>query len=73
MSGAHGGGTRDRDTIERELRVLASVRSAYRERGAAMPSIDQMDALLDELIELTGRGKHRWESGNSDARPSLWR
>jgi hypothetical protein len=38
-----------------------------------MPSIDQMDALLDELIELTGRGKHRLESGNTDARPSLWR
>ena len=73
MSGAHGGGTRDRDTIERELRLLVSVRSAYRERGGAMPSIDQMDALLDELIELTRRGKHRWESGNSDARPSLWR
>jgi hypothetical protein len=73
MSGAHGGGTRDRDTIERELRVLAGVRSAYRERGGAMPSIDEMDALLDELIELTGRGKHRLEGGNSDARPSLWR
>jgi hypothetical protein len=73
MSGAHGGGIRDRDTIERELRVLASVRSAYRERGGEMPSIDQMDALLDELIELTGRGKHRLESGNPDARPSLWR
>jgi hypothetical protein len=73
MSGAYGGGTRDRDTIERELRVLASVRSAYRERGGSMPSIDQMDALLDELIELTGRGKHRLENGNSDARPSLWR
>jgi hypothetical protein len=73
MSGAHGGGTRDRDTIERELRLLAGVRSAYRERGGAMPSIDQMDALLDELIELTGRGKHRLESGNSNARPSLWR
>ena len=73
MSGAYGGGTRDRDTIERELRLLASVRSAYRERGGAMPSIDQMDALLDELIELSGRGKHRLESGNSEARPSLWR
>lgn len=73
MSGAHGGGTRDRDTIERELRLLASVRSAYRERGGAMPSIDQMDALLDELIALSGRGKHRLESENSDARPSLWR
>ena len=73
MSGAHGGGTRDRHTIERELRLLVGVRSAYRERGGAMPSIDQMDALLDELIELAGRGKHRRESGNSDARPSLWR
>ena len=73
MSGAHGGGTRDRDTIERELRLLVSVRSAYRERGGAMPSINQMDALLDELIELAGRGKHRLESGNFDARPSLWR
>ena len=73
MSGAHGGGTRDRDTIEREVRLLASVRSAYRERGGPMPSIDQMDALLDELIELAGRGKHRLESGNPDARPSLWR
>jgi hypothetical protein len=65
MSGAHEGGTRDRDTIERELRLLVSVRSAYRERGGAMPSIDQMDALLDELIELTGRGKHRLEGMKS--------
>jgi hypothetical protein len=73
MSSADKGSTRDRDTIERELRLLASVRSAYRERGGAMPSIDQMDALLDELIELAGRGKHRLESGNPDARPSLWR
>ncbi|BBX46287.1 hypothetical protein GCM10009641_48730 [Mycobacterium cookii] len=44
--------TRDRDTIERELRLLVSVRNAYRERGGAMPSISQMDALLDELLEL---------------------
>ena len=73
MSGAYRGGTRDRDTIERELRLLASVRHAYRENGGAMPSIDQMDALLDELIELSGRGKHRLESEDSDARPSLWR
>jgi hypothetical protein len=73
MSSVVDGGTRDRDAIERELRLLASVRSAYRERGGVMPSIDQMDALLDELIELTGRGRHRWEGQNSDARPSLWR
>ena len=45
-------GTRDRDTIERELRLLASVRSAYRQRGGALPPVSQMDALLDELLEL---------------------
>jgi hypothetical protein len=44
--------TRDRDTIERELRLLASVRSAYRERGGVLPPVSQMDALLDELLEL---------------------
>ena len=55
MSGADKGGTRDRDTIERELRLLASVRMAYRERGGALPSITQMDALLDELLELGRR------------------
>lgn len=44
--------TRDKDAIERELRLLASVRNAYRERGGAMPSMNQMDELLDELLEL---------------------
>jgi hypothetical protein len=73
MSGAEDGKIRDRDTIERELRLLASARDAHRERGKAMPSIEQMDELLDELIELEGRGKHRWENDNSDASPSLWR
>ena len=73
MSGAHRGGTRDRDTIERELRLLAGVRHAYRENGGAMPSIDQMDALLDELIELTRRGKHRRDNETPGATPSLWR
>jgi hypothetical protein len=73
MSGAQDGDIRDRHTIERELRVLASVRDAYRERGKEMPSIAQMDALLDELIALEGSGKHRRESENSDAGPSLWR
>jgi hypothetical protein len=52
MIGADEEDTRDRDVIERELRLLASVRSAYRERGGALPSIRQMDALLDELLEL---------------------
>jgi hypothetical protein len=72
MSGMDHSGTRDRDTIERELRVLADVRDAYRERGGTMPSTDHMDALLDELIELGGGGRHRRYEG-SDARPSLWR
>jgi len=52
MIGADEEDTRDRDAIERELRLLASVRSAYRERGGALPSISQMDALLDELLDL---------------------
>ena len=52
MIGADEEDTRDRDAIERELRLLASVRSAYRERGGALPSISQMDTLLDELLEL---------------------
>lgn len=43
---------RDRDTIERELRLLARVRNAYRERGGVVPSISRVDALLDELLEL---------------------
>jgi len=55
MSGSEDDGTRDRDTIERELRLLASVRMAYRERGGTLPSITQMDALLDELLELGRR------------------
>jgi hypothetical protein len=73
MSGAYRSGTRDRDTIERELRLLAGVRHSYRENGGAMPPIDQMDALLDELIELTRGGKHRRDKGTPDPAPSLWR
>ena len=45
-------GTRDRDTIVRELRVLASVRRAYRQRGGTLPPVSQMDELLDELLRL---------------------
>jgi hypothetical protein len=52
MSASVDDSTRDRDTIERELQLLASVRSAYRQRGGALPPVSQMDALLDELLEL---------------------
>lgn len=73
MSSVDERGPRNRDTIERELRVLAGVRDAYRERGATMPSMDPMDELLDELIALRGGGRHRREDDTSGARPSLWR
>ena len=73
MSGAHGGGTRDRDTIERELRVLASVRSAYRERGGAGPSMGQMDDLLDELLELGGQAEPQQDNGTVGTTPSRCR
>ena len=52
MSASEDDSTRDRETIERELRLLVSVRSAYRERGGALPPVSQMDALLDELLKL---------------------
>ena len=46
------GDMRTRETIERELRLLATVRNAYREHGYVLPSIGPVDALLDELSEL---------------------
>lgn len=49
--------TRDRDTITRELRRLAGVRSAYRQRGGALPPVSEMDALLDELLALGSQGE----------------
>jgi len=52
MSASADDSTRDRDTIERELRLLVSVRSAYRQRGGVLPPVSQMDALLDELLQL---------------------
>jgi hypothetical protein len=64
MIGADDEDTRDRDAIERELRLLASVRSAYRERGGALPSISQMDALLDELLELEQSADPQWANGS---------
>jgi hypothetical protein len=71
MSGSEDDGTRDRDTIERELRLLASVRMAYRERGGALPSITQMDALLDELLELGRRAGLQQGDTAIRAMPSL--
>jgi hypothetical protein len=36
------------DTIDSELRLVAALRRAARERGGPLPSIDLADALLDE-------------------------
>ena len=73
MSGVKDDGTRGRDTIERELRLLASVRSAYRERGGAVPSIHQVDALLDELLELGGQPEPQQDNGTLGTTPSRCR
>jgi hypothetical protein len=70
MIGADDDDTRDRDAIERELRLLASVRSAYRERGGALPSISQMDALLDELLELDSRAEPQRDNGTRGPTPN---
>jgi hypothetical protein len=51
------GNERDRVMIERELRILANVRTAYREHGYVLPSINPIDALLDELLDL-GSAEH---------------
>jgi hypothetical protein len=39
---------RDIETIDAELRLVATLRCAARERGGPLPSIDVADALLDE-------------------------
>ena len=45
---------RDNGTIDSELRLVAALRSADREGGGPLPSIDAADALLDERRELAG-------------------
>jgi len=42
---------RDIETIDSELRLVAALRQAARERGGPLPSIDVADALLDERRE----------------------
>jgi hypothetical protein len=45
---------RDIETIDGELRLVAALRRAARERGGPLPSIAVVDALLDVRSELTG-------------------
>jgi hypothetical protein len=44
---------RDISIIDAELRSVAALRRAARDRGVPLPSIDVADALLDERHELT--------------------
>lgn len=44
---------RDLESIDAELRLVAALRRAARERGAPLPSIEDADALLDERCALT--------------------
>ena len=44
---------RDIETIDGELRLVAALQRAARERGGPLPSIDVADALLDERCEWT--------------------
>ncbi|HEX5255347.1 MAG TPA: hypothetical protein VFW69_16005 [Mycobacterium sp.] len=44
---------RDIRMIDAELRAIAALRRAARERGRPLPSIDVADSLLDERYELT--------------------
>jgi hypothetical protein len=42
----------DIESIDSELRLVAALRFAARERGGPLPSIDVADALLDERRRL---------------------
>jgi hypothetical protein len=44
------------ETIDSELRLVAALRRAARDRGGPLPSIDLAEALLDERRELTELG-----------------
>ena len=43
---------RDVETVESELRLLAAVRRACLRYDGGVPSIEPVDARLDELLEL---------------------
>ena len=43
------------DTIDSELRLVATLRRAARERGGPLPSIVVADALLDERESFLGQ------------------
>jgi hypothetical protein len=50
---------RDIETIDAELRLVAALRRAARERGGPLPSIVVAEALPDQRHELTKRATTR--------------
>jgi hypothetical protein len=52
---------RDLETIDSELRLVAALRSAARERGGPLPSIAVADTRLDERESFLGRDELPWE------------
>jgi hypothetical protein len=46
---------RDIETLDSELRLMAALRRAARERGGPLPLIDLVDALLDERRLVGGK------------------
>jgi hypothetical protein len=53
---------RDVEVIDAELRLVAALRRAARDRGGPLPSIDVADALLDERHEVTARAIWRCDT-----------
>ena len=58
---------RDIETIDSELRWVAALRRAARERGGPLPSTDAADALLDERSLLGAAGSRRLVACLGDA------
>jgi hypothetical protein len=56
---------RHTEAIDVELRLVAALRRAARERGGPLPSIAVADALLDERRELTGSCRLAARLGNA--------
>ncbi|HXY66016.1 MAG TPA: hypothetical protein VEI45_17070 [Mycobacterium sp.] len=53
---------RDLDTVDSELRLVAALRGAARERGGPLPSIAVANARLDERREAVEGSTRRWEA-----------
>jgi hypothetical protein len=63
---------RDIEIIDSELRLVAALRRAARERGGPLPSIAEADALLDERSQDDQAWRAAsWASCTREVSPSL--